>query len=312
MDVVALTPGRDFRRAVADFLRTCDIFLAVIGPAWERGDRKRGGEDHVMTEIETALAASVYVIPVLVGGAGMPSRLPAAVEELANRHAVELSDLRWAYDMERLLHVVRSLEPRPDPEPAPDFGGTTPPPPTPPGPALPPSSPRAGSSPAAAEALAGVTGDCFTLVLPTGADRRSDLHDALLGWFRSRGLETTAWDAQDKAWVVGRGAGSAWSRWSGLDTGLFASFTQDAGGLQVRVFATAPAGKLTRAGIALVFLVFFPLMALPVYGGYRQAVLLRECRAFLERTAAAPPHAAAPSQPRRVGGEADVDRPTAR
>lgn len=314
MDVVALRPGLDFRTAVADFLATCDIFLAVIGPSWEHSDRRRGSEDYVMTEIETALRSSVYLIPVLVGGARMPSKLPASVRDLAHKHAVEMSDLRWSYDLAQLLDVIRSHEAA-DPGPTPPLPAAPPPAPRQPTarqpapqPPAPPPPPPPGRDHGVAHALASCTGDSFTLVLPSGAERQADLHARLLDWFRSQGLETGGWVAPGRTCASGRRVGSAWSRWSGLDTGLIASSTQDGDALEVKVFAPPSAVKLTRVGIALVFLVCFPLMALPLYGGYRQTILLKECRAFLGRCAASPPPTAQRLPPlRRDAGTSVAD-----
>jgi len=53
----------------------------------------------------------VTVIPVLVAGARMPDpeQLPDALRPLTRRNAIELSDLRWRFDCERLMSALDVL-----------------------------------------------------------------------------------------------------------------------------------------------------------------------------------------------------------
>ena len=59
-------------------------------------------------EIAAALARGILVIPVLVEGAAMPSehKLPSDIAPLARRNALELSDTRWDYDVDRLQQAL--------------------------------------------------------------------------------------------------------------------------------------------------------------------------------------------------------------
>jgi predicted ATPase len=59
-----------------------------------------------------ALASEARVIPVLVGGARMPSEaeLPGAIAPLALRNAVELQDRRWREDVDALVDVLEGRE----------------------------------------------------------------------------------------------------------------------------------------------------------------------------------------------------------
>ncbi|MFI6011503.1 toll/interleukin-1 receptor domain-containing protein [Streptomyces sp. NPDC051243] len=83
-DSETLPPGRNFLHALGaknlpTLIRRCDCMLALIGESWletrdARGELRLGQpNDPVRTEIETAIAAKIAVIPVLVGGAGLPA-----------------------------------------------------------------------------------------------------------------------------------------------------------------------------------------------------------------------------------------------
>jgi hypothetical protein len=115
MDIDDIPPGEDFVKVIEDAISVCDTVLVVIGPQWTEVTNPQGQRrlddpyDFVRLEIATALKRDIRVIPVLVGGASMPgpSVLPDTLVLLARRNAVELSDNRFKYDVERL---VRSLK----------------------------------------------------------------------------------------------------------------------------------------------------------------------------------------------------------
>ena len=62
-------------------------------------------------EVSAALKRNIPVVPVLVGGAAMPSReeLPQELQGLARRNAYELSDRRWNYDLTELAKYLRNV-----------------------------------------------------------------------------------------------------------------------------------------------------------------------------------------------------------
>jgi hypothetical protein len=66
------------------------VVLVVIGPRWATLLEARRGDaaDFVVIEIKAAFDQGKCVIPVLVGGAAMPSAdsLPEAIRPLAHRH----------------------------------------------------------------------------------------------------------------------------------------------------------------------------------------------------------------------------------
>lgn len=119
MDIDSIGPGVDFVAAIERAVAECDLMLAVIGPGWlsaadDRGEpRLSHWDDFVRLEIASALQQNKRVIPILVGAARMPgpADLPADLNALARRNAFELSHQRFAYDVERLITVLRDAVP---------------------------------------------------------------------------------------------------------------------------------------------------------------------------------------------------------
>jgi hypothetical protein len=116
MDVDAIKPGRDFRKAIEESIHSCSVVLAMIGQQWleaadEMGRRRLDDEkDYLRLEISSALRRDIPVVPVLVRGARMPraDQLPADLQELAYRNGVELTHARWKSDLQIL---AQSLQP---------------------------------------------------------------------------------------------------------------------------------------------------------------------------------------------------------
>jgi hypothetical protein len=147
---VDMAPGVDFVDRITKAVGACHVLLVIMGPRWatildEEGNlRIAEREDFVRLEVETALQRpEVTVIPVLVAGAQVPEpdALPEGLRPLSRRHALELSDTRWHYDVQRLLGRLQQLLPG---TVAPKVQSEPPtPPPTPPATALPaPPAPR--------------------------------------------------------------------------------------------------------------------------------------------------------------------------
>ncbi len=103
--------GVDFVKEIERAVGSCDVLVAVIGPNWlrvtdENSQRRlEDPSDFVRLEIATALDRDIRVIPVLVQSASMPTAndLPGPLQPLARRHAIELSDKRWDYDVGELI-----------------------------------------------------------------------------------------------------------------------------------------------------------------------------------------------------------------
>ena len=116
IDVTAIAPGIDFRKAIEQHVSVCDALLVVIGRSWTgRGNEARlqDTNDFVRVEVASALRRNIPVIPVLVDGASMPAAqdLPADLEPLAWRNAVELRHARWDADVQGLVDALRKLLP---------------------------------------------------------------------------------------------------------------------------------------------------------------------------------------------------------
>jgi hypothetical protein len=114
MDVDTIKPGHDFMEVVEDAVGSCDAVIAVIGKRWAdvtdaKGRRRlENPDDFVRLELETALKRGVRVVPALVQGAEMPSgeEFPSPLRPLSRRHAIELSDSRWGFDVRRLIAAL--------------------------------------------------------------------------------------------------------------------------------------------------------------------------------------------------------------
>src|SRR4029453_6520807 len=67
-------------------------------------------EDFVRMEIIAALQRKIRVIPVLVGGAQMPQKqdLPQALAPLSRRNAIELSEVHFHADVNRLIETIEN------------------------------------------------------------------------------------------------------------------------------------------------------------------------------------------------------------
>ena len=132
MDVDSIRPGVDFVAAIENAIANCDLVMAIIGPQWltlidEDGARRLDDpHDFVRLEIETALKHEKPIIPVLVGQAKMPSGrdLPTSMASFGRRSALELTHSRFTYDVQQLVHAVKtalvparpSSKPRSNPE----------------------------------------------------------------------------------------------------------------------------------------------------------------------------------------------------
>ena len=118
MDIDSLAPGVDFANTIHDTLESCDVVLVLIGPSWGSvtdtagHQRLSDKEDLVRIEVETALSSKAVVVPVLVGGASMPTaeQLPKSLAPLLRRNAVEITDRRWRADVSSLMDYMASAE----------------------------------------------------------------------------------------------------------------------------------------------------------------------------------------------------------
>lgn len=114
-DIEGIEPGADFIDALKGELERCKVMLALIGSGWLRA-RKRllDGKDVVRLEVFLALQRDVIVVPVLVGGAKMPTSrdLPKVLAPLSGRNAIVVSDVRFDRDVETVVEALGKHIPR--------------------------------------------------------------------------------------------------------------------------------------------------------------------------------------------------------
>jgi hypothetical protein len=113
-DLDAIPAGVRFRDYIERKISESDVFILLIGTAWasyadETGRRRLElPRDPVRLEVETALNLGIPIIPVLVGGAPMPTErdLVPSILDLLEFNAAEVSDSRWEYDVDRLMRAI--------------------------------------------------------------------------------------------------------------------------------------------------------------------------------------------------------------
>lgn len=114
-DVEDIPIGHRWRDVIGDAITGAEVILAAIGPYWlvDKQDRRRleDPDDVLRGELVEALTLGKPIVPVLVGGAEMPTRddIPDALAELTERERTELADGTWNADVERLLKQLRVL-----------------------------------------------------------------------------------------------------------------------------------------------------------------------------------------------------------
>ena len=114
MDIDTIELGVDFARRIEDAVSLCDVVLVLIGKDWLHvGDsegrmRLDDHDDFVRLEISTALERDIFVIPVLIDGATMPSEhdLPDALAKLSRRNGIPLDHARFDSDVDRLIEAL--------------------------------------------------------------------------------------------------------------------------------------------------------------------------------------------------------------
>jgi hypothetical protein len=123
LDVDDQVGGEDYRRVIERALDRTDVVLAVIGSHWlavtDRSGRRRldNPDDMVRIELETALARSLKIVPLLVEGASMPaaSDVPVSLQPICYRTAMPVRpDPDFPIDIQRLVRALRASgdEPR--------------------------------------------------------------------------------------------------------------------------------------------------------------------------------------------------------
>ena len=114
MDIEDIRPGDVFTAEIESEIKSSCAMIVVIGPDWLDMVDKNGArrlddpDDPVRRELATAFRHRIAVFPVLVGGVQPPDpeRLPTDIAKLAKLNALELSDTRWSFDVQRLIDAL--------------------------------------------------------------------------------------------------------------------------------------------------------------------------------------------------------------
>lgn len=117
MDIDTIEPGTDFVEVINQAVGCCEVLIVMIGNQWlslsDANGRRRldNPSDFVRLAIAEGLERGIRIIPVLVEGAAMPrpEDLPPEIAKLTRRNAIELSDARWDFDVERLIHTIEGV-----------------------------------------------------------------------------------------------------------------------------------------------------------------------------------------------------------
>jgi hypothetical protein len=117
-DIHSIPTGVDFRTHLKQGVGNCWVLVAVVGATWlgvedTQGNRRLDNpDDWVRAEIETALERNIPVIPLLVGGAQLPTvdALPGTLKELAYRKAAQARpDPDFHQDVTRLIRRLEEV-----------------------------------------------------------------------------------------------------------------------------------------------------------------------------------------------------------
>ena len=106
-DIDTLAPGAEFAQVIRERIENCDVVVVVIGSQWlsiaDASGKCRLDHPHdlLKAEIAEALTHRKLVIPTLVEGARRPTRaeFPLEIVGLGDRNIIEISELRFAYDV---------------------------------------------------------------------------------------------------------------------------------------------------------------------------------------------------------------------
>ena len=113
MDIDALGATNDFATVLAEKVRACSIFLAVIGKNWldasdDKGRRLGREGDFVTMEIALAFRLNKLVMPILANGAPPLNvdDLPPILRPLASCNAFPLANERYEGDVQKIIREI--------------------------------------------------------------------------------------------------------------------------------------------------------------------------------------------------------------
>ncbi len=118
IDVDSIHPGEDFVQVIDKRIASSSVVLVLIGKGWLNSGgvnsrRLDDAKDFVRLEVASALRQKIPVIPVLVGGARMPSvgDLPEPLAALAHLNAIEIFDTLFQDSVRHLIAALRPFVP---------------------------------------------------------------------------------------------------------------------------------------------------------------------------------------------------------
>ncbi len=106
-----IEPGEDFEEAIDNALNSCSILLVIISDRWCEILNKRANSisnDFVKLEIATALSKNIYIIPITLNGATMPTEieLPDDLKNLIRRQYLNIDQTRFEIDIRKLVQII--------------------------------------------------------------------------------------------------------------------------------------------------------------------------------------------------------------
>jgi TIR domain len=113
-DIESIDYGENFPRRIEDALRTCRVFLVMIGPEWLNSrQRLQDDRDWVRREILSGIerqASGVRVVPLTIGGASLPDKdtLPEELRPLMAANAFQLTHHNWKSDLTELRNRIEN------------------------------------------------------------------------------------------------------------------------------------------------------------------------------------------------------------
>lgn len=110
-DIESLPPGVNYVDFIRAKLQLAHVMVVVVGPNWANDPRLQDPADLHREEIRTATERGIHLLPVLVNGATMPreNEVPADIQQLAHRQAIEITDTRFDYDVGRVVANVENV-----------------------------------------------------------------------------------------------------------------------------------------------------------------------------------------------------------
>lgn len=113
LDVASISSGVRFDEAIANAVEDAAVLLVLVGPRWAEyfGQPADVDEDYVYREIKSALDHRVPTIPVVVGGAALPSSdiLPPDIRDFLKHQMLRLDYERFDQSIAELVATVARL-----------------------------------------------------------------------------------------------------------------------------------------------------------------------------------------------------------